>query len=70
MLKDRQQAKEHNNFWLTTLFSYYYSGINSVLPENYENLLSGLTVADVQNFTKNLLNNTDIMDIVFVPKAE
>ena len=69
MLKDRQQAKEHNNFWLTTLFSYYYSGINSVLPENYENLLSGLTVADVQNFTKTLLNNNDVMDIVFVPKA-
>jgi zinc protease len=68
--KDREQAKEHNSFWLNSLYSFYYTGINSAVAENYENLLTAMTQKDIQDFTKKLLTDPDLMDVVFVPKAE
>jgi zinc protease len=68
--KDREQAKEHNGFWLNSLYSFYYTGINSAVAENYENLLTAMTQKDIQDFTKKLLTDPDLMDVVFVPKAE
>lgn len=70
MLKDREQAREHNSFWMNTLYSFYYTGINSAIADNYENLLKAMTQKDIQDFTRQLLTNPDLMDIVFVPKAE
>jgi len=70
MLKDREQSKEHNRFWANTLYSFYYTGINSAIPANYEEILKAMTPKDIQDFTGKLLTNPDLMDIVFVPKAE
>ena len=70
LLKDREQAFEHNNFWLNSLYSYYYSGINSVIKANYEDILNSMTIKDVQDFTKKIMVHPDLVDIVFVPKEE
>ena len=70
MLKDREEAKNHNSFWSGALFSLYYSGINTADPANFEEILKKLTVEDVKSFLKDFINDPDLIDIVFVPKAE
>jgi zinc protease len=70
LLKDREQAREHNNFWLSSLYGYYYSGTNNALPENYENILNEMKEDDVQAFTKAFIDGSDVADVVFVPKVE
>ncbi|MCF8363579.1 MAG: insulinase family protein [Prolixibacteraceae bacterium] len=70
LLKDREQAREHNNFWLNSLYGYYYSGINSAIPENYEEVLKNMSKEDVHRFTKGFIENADVADVVFVPDTE
>ncbi|MDA3879482.1 MAG: insulinase family protein [Prolixibacteraceae bacterium] len=70
LLKDREQAREHNNFWLNSLYGYYFSGINSATPENYEDVLNDMTKSDIQKFIKVFIADADITDVVFVPKSE
>jgi zinc protease len=69
-LKDREQAREHNNFWLSSLYGYFYSGINTASKKNYEDILSSMTQKDIQDFAKKFFAKPDLMDIVFVPKTE
>jgi len=70
MLKERQESRPHNSFWMNSLYGYYFSGINSADETNYEAILKTLTQKDIQDFAKRLVANVDIMDIVFVPKTE
>ncbi|HPR32301.1 MAG TPA: insulinase family protein [Prolixibacteraceae bacterium] len=67
-LKDRQQAREHNSFWMGALFSLYRYGINTASEENYETLLKEMTPGDVQQLAQSFFSRPDKMDIVFVPK--
>jgi zinc protease len=69
-LKDREQAREHNNFWLGSLYGYFYSGINTASKKNYEDILTSMTQKDIQDFAKKIFSKPDLIDIVFVPKAE
>lgn len=68
-LKDREQAREHNNFWLSSLYGFFYSGINSANKKNYEDILSSMTQKDIQDLAKKLLTKPDLIDVVFVPKT-
>jgi zinc protease len=68
MLKVRQQAKEHNSYVLGTLFNYYLYGINYDDPANYEDILNGLTVDDVQKVMAGFYKNPNIVDVVFLPR--
>jgi zinc protease len=68
-LKDREQSREHNNFWLGSLYGYYFSGINTASKSNYEDILTSMTQQDIQDFAKKFLTQPDLIDIVFVPKA-
>jgi zinc protease len=69
LLKNREQSKLHNSYWmgaLTTLYTYSY---NSTLAENYENILNKITTADVQKFVKSFVSKADVVDVIFKPKA-
>lgn len=70
LLKDREQSKNHNNFWSGSLFSYYYSGINTADSANFEEILNKMTQSDIQEFAKKFMTSPDLVDVVFVPKAE
>lgn len=67
-LKEEEQKKAHNNYWLGTLMSYYKTGVNYDDPKNNEDLLKGLTPKDIQKFAKKLFKNADILDLVFSTK--
>jgi zinc protease len=70
ILKDRQQSKEHNSYYLSTLYSFYLYVINYDDPANYEDIVKNLTTEDVQKVMKAFYDNPNIVDVVFVPKEE
>jgi zinc protease len=70
ILKDREENKEHNAYFLTNLYNYYVHGINFDDPANYEDILNGLSVKDVKKVMKKFYKNPNIVDVVFVPKEE
>ncbi len=69
-LKKREQSKEHNAYYLHTLYNYYVHGINFDDPANYEEILKNLTTKDVKKIMKAFLKKPNIVDVVFVPLAE
>jgi len=68
LLKDREQAKPNNSYWMNMLTSYYRYNLNLDNPGNYENILKSMTVKDVQKFVKKFFKKTDVVDLVFTPK--
>jgi len=68
LLKNREQSKLHNSYWLQALNTYYTYSINPDLPENYETILKKMTTAQVQEFVKSFLAKADVVDIIFKPK--
>ncbi|MCK4880068.1 MAG: insulinase family protein, partial [Bacteroidales bacterium] len=70
ILKERQENKEHNAYYLLTLYNYYLFGINFDDPANYEDIVKGLTTDDVKKVMHAFYDNPNIVDVVFVPKEE
>lgn len=68
MLKNREEAKMHNNYWSNALYSYYYTGINVNDPDNYEKILNKLTVKDIRKAARNFFGNADLAEIIFRPQ--
>jgi len=70
ILKDRQQSKEHNSYYFSTLLSYCIYGINYDDEANYEDIVNNLTPKDVQEVMNAFYDDPNIVDLVFVPKEE
>ena len=70
ILKTREQSKEHNSYFLNNLYNYYLYGINFDDPANFEDILKDLSTKDVQKVMKSFYDNPNIVDVVFVPKAQ
>jgi zinc protease len=70
ILKDREESKEHNAYYLSTLLSYYLYGINFDDPANYEDIVNELSVKDVKKVMQTFYADSNIVDVVFVPKEE
>lgn len=70
LLKNREQAKLHNNYWMQALNTYYMYSYDPAASENYEDILQKMSIGQVQQFAKSLTANADVVDIVFKPKAD
>lgn len=70
LLKEREQAKLHNSYWMSTLSGYYMHNINNDAAENFEKILQAMTRTDVQQFAKEFFKTADVVDVVFKPKAK
>lgn len=68
ILKNNEQSKQHNSYWLNVIYSYYLTGINSADPKNSEEILEKMTPKDIQKFAKSLFTGADVVDIIFKPK--
>ena len=68
LLKDREQARKNNNFWMNSLYNYYTVGINFADPANYEDLLEQMTAEDIRNFVGQYFEDAHSIDITFLPK--
>ncbi|HWS01385.1 MAG TPA: insulinase family protein, partial [Prolixibacteraceae bacterium] len=67
LLKNREQSKLHNSYWLVALLGYYQHNINSDAPENFEKILTGVTTEDVKNYAAEFFKKADVVDVVFAP---
>lgn len=67
MLKEIEQAKPNNGYWMNVLTRYYQVGINNSDPDNYENILNSLTTDNIRDFARQFFDKPDIVDVVFVP---
>jgi zinc protease len=70
LIKNREQSKLHNNYWMQALNTYYTYSINPDTPENYETILEKMTKEQIQQFVKSFLAKADVVDIIFKPKPE
>lgn len=70
LLKNREQSKLHNSYWMTALTSYYLHGMNPADPKNFEDILAKVTANQVQEFVKTFVSKADVVDVIFKPKAE
>jgi len=64
--KHLENAKE-NGYWLGQLDSYYWD--NTDMNTGYEKLLDELTVEDVKNFTKALLDQGNIIEVTMTAEG-
>jgi zinc protease len=67
ILKNREESKLHNAYWMSTLTRFYSYGINSDDPANYENILKSYTVKDIKKLSKKMFKKADVVDLVFKP---
>jgi zinc protease len=67
ILKERQQYKANNSYWMGVLTTYYLNGYNSDSPDNYENILNSLTADDLKKFAGLFFRKSDIAEVVFLP---
>lgn len=70
MLKEIEQAKPNNNYWMNVLMRFYQVGINNSDPDNYENILTSFTTDDIRQFAQSFFAGSDVVDVVFVPLKE
>jgi len=67
MLKDREQNKLHNNYWMNILVGFYQDKINNDSPENFEKILNSVTIADVKKYAADFFKSADLVDVIFLP---
>ncbi|MCD4769407.1 MAG: insulinase family protein [Bacteroidales bacterium] len=67
IIKNREESKQHNSYWLSTLYSYYFSGIDYNDPANYEDIVKGFTIEDIMIVAGKFFKEADVIDLVFKP---
>ncbi|MGM0464756.1 MAG: M16 family metallopeptidase, partial [Bacteroidota bacterium] len=67
VLKNREESKQHNSYWMTSLYTYYLSGINYHDPSNFEDILKTFTADDIREAAEAFFGDADLVDIIFVP---
>jgi len=67
IMKTREESKQHNSYWLSTLYSYYFSGIDYNDPGNYEDIVKGFTIEDIRSVAGKFFKDADVIDLVFKP---
>ena len=66
LLKKHIENVKENSYWLGQLNNYYW--YNTDMNTNYEQLVNELTVEDVKNFTKALLDQGNIIEVTMTAK--
>jgi zinc protease len=70
ILKNREESKLHNSYWLGILSRYYSYGIDSNDSKNYEDILKSFTVKDIKKIAGRMFKKPDVVDLVFKPSAQ
>ena len=66
MLKKHLENAKENIYWLNQLLEYYFSNID--MNTGYEKLVNEITVEDVKNFAKTLLDQGNIIEVTMTAK--
>ena len=66
LLKKHLENVKENGYWLNKLNEYYW--YNTDMDSNYDKLLNEISVEDVKNFTKALLDQGNIIEVTMTAK--
>ena len=66
LLKKHVENAKENSYWLGQLLQYYWYNVD--MNTGYEKLVNELTVEDVKNFTKALLDQGNIIEVTMTAK--
>lgn len=69
-LKEHEQEKDHNSYWLNTLIMYYKTGVDYSAYKNCEGILKGITTKDIQKFTKTFWKKANRLEMMFYPNEK
>ena len=67
-IKEREQAKDKNNYDMQVLTAYFRYNENINDPKNFENIVNKMTKKDIQNMAKQVLEGGKSYEVVFKPK--
>ncbi|MDC6366795.1 MULTISPECIES: M16 family metallopeptidase [Flavobacteriaceae] len=67
-LKEREQAKDKNQYTMDLVFNYFWEGYNMEDPENFDTIINGITIDDIANFAKGITEEADSFEIVIKPE--
>ena len=67
LLKKHLENVKENGYWLNQLNEYYFCNID--FNTNYEKLVNEITVEDVKNFTKALLDQGNIIEVTMTAEG-
>ncbi len=70
ILKSRAESRGSNDFWMNCIYSYYASGVNWAMAENYEDIVDSISSKDIQKLAKKFFKKADKIEVVFVPKED
>ena len=70
MLKNREEEKQHNSYWASTVTSFYLYGNDNNDDKNFAGILNSLTVKDMKKLAKKYLAKADLLEMVFVPEKK
>ena len=66
LLKKHTENAKENGYWLGQLNNFYWNNVD--MNTNYEKLVNELSVEDVKNFTKALLDQGNIIEVTMTAK--
>lgn len=68
LLKNLPENRIKNSYWLNNLTYQYKYGIDR--DSDYENIVNSITVKDIRNFTKKILRQGNLVEVVMTPKQK
>jgi len=64
-LKQRPEDMKENNWWLGTLTDYYFYNLDYL--SNYENKVKALTVQSIHDYSKKMLSQGNVVEVIMRP---
>ncbi|MDD7887501.1 pitrilysin family protein [Flavivirga sp. 57AJ16] len=66
-LKERKQQQDYNSYDMRLLVNYFREGYHMNHPENFEDIVKGMTIDDIKSFVHNVLVDAETYEIVIKP---
>ena len=66
ILKKKNEIVNQNDYWMNIISSYYTDNFDS--HTDYEKVLKSITIEDIKSFTKELLNQGNVMELMMYPE--
>ena len=66
MLKKHTENAKENTYWVSQLTQYYWYNID--MDSNYDKVVNEITIEDVKNFAKALLDQGNIIEVTMTAK--
>ncbi|WP_038529816.1 M16 family metallopeptidase [Formosa agariphila] len=67
-LKERLQSKDKNSYDMRLLTSFYRYDLNLNDPKNFEDIVNKMSIKDIQDMAREVLNEGKSYQVVFKPK--